>query len=128
MVKVFLMIGFATGLTVAALASAAPALAAGDIKAGEQAFRKCAICHDIRPGKHKIGPSLHGVAGRKAGGAAGYRYSPATMASGVVWTDEALDKYLENPRRLISGTRMAFAGVRSKKERDDLIAFLKSLK
>jgi cytochrome c2 len=104
------------------------ARAAGNAKEGEKAFRKCAICHDIRPGKSKIGPSLFGVAGRKAGGAPGYRYSPATQKSGLVWTDENLDKYLENPRKLISGTRMAFAGVRSKKERDDIIAYLKTLK
>lgn len=125
MVKKFLM---AASLAVLTLGSQAAAQAAGDVKAGEQVFRKCVVCHDIRAGKHKIGPSLHGIAGSKAGAAAGYRYSPATQKSGIVWTDDNLDKYLENPRKLIAGTRMAFAGLRTKKERDDVIAFLKSLK
>ncbi len=118
----------AASFSVLAFALPGKGMAQGDVKAGEKAFSKCAVCHDIRPGKHKIGPSLAGVFGRKAGGAAGYRFSPATNSSKVVWNEDNLDKYLENPRKLIPGTRMAFAGVRSKKERDDVIAYLKTLK
>jgi cytochrome c len=120
---------FVTVASVAVIAlSAGTARAAGDVKAGEKVFKKCAVCHDIRAGKHKIGPSLHGVAGRKAGAASGYKYSPATTKSGVTWTDENLDKYLEKPNNLIKGSRMAFTGLRSKKERDDVIAYIKTLK
>ncbi len=119
---------FAAVAAAMALGAGNSALAAGDAKAGETVFKKCAVCHDTKAGKHKIGPSLAGVAGSKAGSAKGYRFSPATMKSGITWTDDNLDKYLENPRKLINGTRMAFAGLRSKKERDDVIAFLKTLK
>lgn len=125
MVKKFLTAAIAT---VMAQGLAGAASAAGDAKAGEQVFRKCVVCHDVRPGKHKIGPSLAGIVGTKAGSAKGYRFSPATEKSGIVWTEENLDKYLANPRKLISGTRMAFAGLSSKKERDDVIAYLKTLK
>jgi cytochrome c len=120
---------FVTVASVAVIAlSASAARAAGDVKAGEKVFKKCAVCHDTREGKHKIGPSLHGVAGTKAGSAKGYKYSPATMKSGVTWTDENLQKYLEKPNSFIKGSRMAFAGLKSKKERDDVIAYLKTLK
>ena len=125
MVKKF-VISVAATLLVLSLGS--QARAAGDAKEGKKAFGKCAICHDIRAGKHKIGPSLHGVVGRKAAGATGYRFSPAMQKSSLTWNDENLHKYLENPRKVIPGTRMAFAGVRGKKERDDLIAYLKTLK
>ena len=125
MVKKFVISAAATLLV---LSFGSQARAYGNIKEGEKAFRKCAICHDIRPGKHKIGPSLHGVFGRKSAAAAGYRYSPAMQKAGITCDDAALHKYLENPRKLVPGTRMAFAGVRSQKERDDLVAFLKSLK
>jgi len=116
------------GLFTAATFSTSPAFAEGDVKAGKRVFNKCKACHDIRPGKNKIGPSLHGVVGRKAGTAPGYRYSPALKKADLTWTEENLHKYLENPRKMIRGTRMAFAGLRSKKERDDVIAYLKSLK
>jgi cytochrome c2 len=114
--------------TLVALSLGGQARAAGDVTDGKKAFGKCAICHDIRAGKHKIGPSLHGVVGQKAASAKGYRYSPAMQKVGLTWNDETLHKYLENPRKVVPGTRMAFAGVRSKKERDDLIAYLKTLK
>jgi cytochrome c len=120
-------------LGIAALFSAAtfvasPAHAEGDAAAGKTVFKKCGFCHDIRPGKVKNGPSLHGVVGRKAGTAPGYRFSPAMQKAGLTWTDANLHKYLENPRKMVRGTRMAFAGLRSQKERDDVIAYLKTLK
>lgn len=116
------------GLFTVATFSTGTAFADGDVKAGKRVFNKCKACHDIRPGKNRIGPSLHGVVGRKAGTAPGYRYSPALKKADLIWTEENLHKYLENPRKMIRGTRMAFAGLRSKKERDDVIAYLKSLK
>lgn len=110
------------------MASGGSALADGDAAKGKTVFKKCAICHAVEEGKNKIGPSLFGVVGRKAGEAKGFRFSPALKKSELVWNDENLHKYLENPRKTIKGTRMVFAGLRSKKDRDDVIAYLKTLK
>lgn len=110
------------------------ALADGDARAGQTLFEKqCARCHDTRPGKHSDqGRSLSDVLGRKAGGYVFYS-SPAMMKSGITWTGENLDKYLENPRKFIPGNWMSAYGPKSyvwlpsKKERDDIIAFLKEI-
>lgn len=115
-------------LCAVAAAAAQPARAQGDAAQGKKVFRKCAVCHDTRPGKTKIGPSLFGVIGRKSGTLPGYRFSSAMQKSNIVWNKDTLDRYLENPRKVVRGTRMAFAGLRSKQERDDVIAYLETLK
>jgi cytochrome c len=122
-------IGFlATALAVGVMISGGSAFAAGDAAKGKKVFKKCSICHAVKEGKNKIGPSLFGVAGRKAAAAKGFRFSPAMKKSNLTWDDASLDKYLENPRKAVKGTRMVFAGLRSKKDRDDVIAYLKTLK
>lgn len=126
MMRVFAL--SATALLMSATLGTMPARADGDAEAGAKVFRKCAVCHDVRAGKNKIGPSVHGVYGRKAGEAPGYRFSPAMKKAEFTWNEDTLNRYLENPRKMLPGTRMAFAGLRSKKERDDVIAYLKTLK
>ncbi len=111
---------------VAALAVASgPALAGPDAAKGKKVFAKCKACHALAKGKNKIGPSLYGVFGRKAGTVPGFkRYSPAIKNSGVVWNAETLDKYLAKPRAFIKGNRMPFAGLKKMADRDNLIAYL----
>ena len=122
-------IGFlATALAVGMMISGGSAWAAGDAAKGKKVFKKCAICHAVKKGKNKIGPSLFGIVGRKAATAKGFRFSPAMKKSKLTWDDATLDKYLKNPRKAVKGTRMAFGGLRSKKDRDNLIAYLKTLK
>lgn len=113
--------------TLAAIAAAAPA-AAQDAKAGEKAFVQCKTCHSVVAGQNRIGPSLAGVVGRKAGTYAKYSYSPAMKAKGVVWTEANLDTYLTKPQAYVKGTKMAFAGIADPKKRKDVIAYLKTLK
>jgi cytochrome c len=49
-----------------------------DIAAGETAFRKCQPCHDVgETARNKLGPTLNGLDGRKAGNVDGYDYSEA---------------------------------------------------
>jgi cytochrome c2 len=108
--------------------TAAPAHAAGDPEAGKQVFAKCRACHLTEGGKNTIGPNLQGVAGRKAGGVDGYKYSPAMAQSGLTWDDATLAKYLEDPKAVVPAGKMVFPGLKSDKERQDVIAYLKSLK
>lgn len=105
---------------------AAPAHADGNAEAGKRVFNKCRACHVIdNTGRHKIGPNLMGLFGRKAGTSKGFNYSKAMRESNVVWNEQTLEKYLKDPRKFIPHNRMAFVGLRSEKEREDVIAYLK---
>lgn len=105
------------------------AQAQGDVEAGKKVFNKCKACHSIANDKHRVGPSLKGLIGRKAGTAEGFKYSDAMIAygeSGIVWSEETLFVYLEDPRGLVKGTKMAFAGLKKEDERRDVIAYIMS--
>ena len=107
--------------------STTPALASGDAAAGEKVFKKCKACHVVDAEKHKTGPHLVNLMGRTAGSADGFKkYSDAMKSSGIVWNEETLDAYLENPKAYVKGTRMAFAGLRKEEDRANVIAYLKS--
>ncbi|MBM3629172.1 MAG: c-type cytochrome [Alphaproteobacteria bacterium] len=111
------------------LGAASPA-AASDPAAGEQAFKRlCASCHiATAEGRRGVGPSLWNIVGRKSGTVEGFRYSTANQNANIVWTPEILDKYLANPRAVVPGTTMAFAGIRNDAERANVIAYLQTLK
>ncbi len=95
-------------------------------QAGDAVFkRNCDVCHTVDPGKNKIGPTLFGIVGRKAGTVPGFAYSEANKKSGVTWTEQTLDTYLTDPRKFIPGTKMVFAGLKNPEERKALIEFLK---
>lgn len=105
------------------------AMAEGDAVKGEAAFKKCMACHAVADKTNKTGPHLVGVVGRAMGAVEGYKYSKSLMelaATGAVWDDANLDKYLENPKSLIAQGKMAFPGLKKPEERADLIAFLKT--
>ncbi|CAG8445803.1 10175_t:CDS:2 [Rhizophagus irregularis] len=76
-------------------------------------------------GSNKVGPNLHGLFGRKSGTVAGFSYTAANQNKGVIWKEDTLFDYLENPKKYIPGTKMAFAGFKKEKERNDVIAYLK---
>jgi len=93
---------------------------------GETLFKKnCAICHTLEAGKNKIGPSLAGVVGRKAGSVPGFAYSAANKNSGDIWDAQTLDTYLAEPRKFMPGTKMVFAGLKNPEDRKALIEYLK---
>lgn len=118
-----------SGLTLATLAL--PAIAQDDLNAaGEKVFKKCAACHAIGPdAKNKVGPELNGLIGRTAGTAPDFSYSDAMKKAGeggLVWTSETLHTYLENPKAMVPGTKMTFAGLKKPEERDAVIAYITS--
>jgi len=108
----------------ATLAGAGMARADGDAARGEKKFEECAACHKVEPGENTVGPSLHGVFGRKAGTLADFRYSPALKRSGIVWTAATLDAYLADPQKAVPANRMPYAGLADAGDRADLIAYL----
>lgn len=118
----------------ALLAVAAPALAdtdldarlaAANLKRGQLLYMVCKACHDVEAGlPHKVGPNLHGMFGRKAGTAEGFRYTDALVKSGIVWTPETMDAWLKQPGALVPGNGMAFAGIANDADRASLVAWL----
>jgi cytochrome c len=109
----------------AILAAPATARADGDPVAGKQVFKKCHACHNVGEGvRNAVGPVLNGVVGRKAGTYEGYNYSDANKSSGITWDAATLDTYLKEPKAEVPGTKMAFPGLSSDKDRADVIAYL----
>jgi cytochrome c len=104
------------------LPAAASTVPQGDTARGKSIYERCQACHSLT--RNRTGPKHCGLLGRAAGGVAGYRYSKALKDSGIVWTPESLDRFLENPFQAVPGTRMGYAGVKDPQERADLIAFL----
>lgn len=109
---------------------AGPSQADGDVGAGEKVFKKCAACHTVGDGaKHKVGPELNDVFGRTAGSAEGYKYSNPMIEAGeggLVWDADSLTTYLSNPKAMVKGTKMAFAGLKKDDEIANVLAYLKT--
>lgn len=105
------------------------AVFAADAGHGKKIFDgRCKMCHSVRSGVNKIGPSLDDIMGRKAGAVPGFNYSPALKNSGVVWNDKTLNDWLANPHKFIPGDRMPFPGLQNPSDREDVIAYLAQLK
>ncbi|KAI9360408.1 cytochrome c-like domain-containing protein [Zopfochytrium polystomum] len=100
---------------------------AGDATNGAKLFKtRCAQCHVVEKGEpHKVGPNLNGLFGRSSGSAAGFSYSAAMEKKKVVWSEEQMFIYLENPKKFVPGTKMVFAGFKKEQDRADVIAYLK---
>ena len=98
----------------------------GNAAAGKAAFAQCSTCHAVQAGVNKIGPSLHGIVGRKAGAEKGFSYSAANAAIGITWTKENLYRFLEKPQSVVPNTKMIFAGIPDAQKRADIITYLEN--
>jgi cytochrome c len=116
---------------VAVIGLAGAAQADGDPAKGKAAFvRQCAICHTVeKGGDNRFGPNLFGVVGRKAGIVPGYNYSNSFRTrANWEWTEDAIGGWMMFPATMVPGTAMAvFQGI-AERDRDDLVAYLATLK
>jgi cytochrome c len=107
-------------------------LPAGDAAAqdqdGEVMFNNvCRTCHTVKEGDNRLGPSLAGVVGRKAGSLQGFPFSDALKKSNLVWDEATLDRFIQNPDEVVRGNGMKpYAGMPNQEERAAIIAFLKA--
>lgn len=102
--------------------------AASPVQAGRRAFSECAVCHSARQGApHRVGPNLFDIVGQNAGTRDGFAYSSAMRNSGVIWSRETLDAYIDNPQAFIRGNRMSYTGQPDSEKRRAIIDYLESL-
>lgn len=133
----------AIALTLAALTLSASAIFASQLAAqstepskdnaatasadgGEEAFNNaCRTCHSVKPGDNRLGPSLAGIVGKKAGGEAGYAYSPSLKGSGVTFDAKTLDAFIANPDSVVAGNNMKpYTGISDAAVRAKIVTFL----
>lgn len=125
LIPVFLIVGL-SACGSAAAPDGAEGASATDRSQPPLAFVQCGTCHQTKPGRNGIGPSLAGVFGAKAGHVGDYAYSAAMRGSGLTWDEATLDTFLANPRAAVPGTKMSYAGLRDEGQRAEIIEFLKT--
>ena len=130
MARILTTAALALAFGAVAVGGAGALLAANVAPAGEKVFKSdCAVCHSTSAkGGPTIGPTMFGVVGRKAGSLPGYHYSSAMEMAGLVWTQSNLDKYIANPKSVVPGDKMPYAGLKNAQKRDALVEYLKTLK
>ena len=102
-------------------------LASANPEKGVKVFSKCKACHKIADGANGTGPHLYNVVGREIASIAGYGYSGTLAEMGGIWDANALNGFLENPKKYAPGTKMGFAGLKKETDRANLIAYLDSM-
>jgi cytochrome c len=120
------LLGLIASLCLAAAAQADTPAKSDDLQV---AFNNsCRTCHSMREGDNRLGPSLHGVVGRKAGTLEGFGFSTAMQQSGIVWDEKTLDAFIANPEQVVHGNAMKpFGGIDDAKQRGEIVAYLKSI-
>lgn len=108
---------------VAFLSHATAAPAAAQLRSGEAIYERCLACHSLT--HDRTGPRHCGLVGRRAASIEGFAYSDAMKRSGLVWDEKTLDRFLADPLKMVPGTTMGYAGIPDRKERADLIAYLR---
>ena len=108
-----------------AVASADGAPSQARVEAGRKLFARCAGCHQVGPNAVNVfGPQLNGVLGRKAGGVAGYAYSPALKSSKLVWDEQSLAAFIRDSEKVIPGNKMRYMNFMSEQQAGEIVAYL----
>jgi len=93
---------------------------------GQKMFILCSACHSLKKGEpSKVGPNLYGIFGKQAAQNEEFIFSEALKASEIVWTEENMYKWLEDPAGFIPGSNMAFVGIKNEKQLKALMEYLK---
>lgn len=120
------------GLTMTSFSAMAQDIPAGNAENGLRVFnQQCRACHVVNDtGRNGVGPNLYKVFERKAGSIENFRYSAAMRAKaegGLVWTEANLRAYLANPKDVVPGGSMSYAGFKDNQQGiSDVIAHLKA--
>ena len=103
------------------------ARADGDAARGEKLYDDCVACHPVEAGVHGIGPTLHGIVGRKVGDIADYRYSAALRRSAIFFDEGSPGISSDKHVASVPANRMPYAGMTNAGDRADLIAYLQKV-
>lgn len=118
-----------SGACLALLAANTISLGA-DAGAGRVLFRQqCTVCHTAEPDDKggAQGPALNGIYGKLAASNSTFAYTRALRDSKLTWDSATLTRFLSAPSAVVPGTAMVNA-VTDKNERDNLVAYLQSVK
>ena len=120
---------FATPMFLLAMfASEALAEDASGPRENEMAYNDhCRECHAFDKNDNRLGPTLYGIVGSKAGSVPGFAYSQSVKSSGLTWDEPTLDKWIANPNAVIPDNNMGsvYGGIDDPAVRAKIIAFLK---
>lgn len=96
-----------------------------DLANGQSKFALCTSCHTIaKGGPNMTGPNLYGIIGSKAATVPDFHFSDVMKASNITWDPQKLDQWITDPKVMLPGTKMTFAGMKDPKDRTDTIAYV----
>ena len=103
------------------------------VKKGKSQFLHCNSCHVVDatappPFGDSLGPHLEGIVGRTAASVEGFTYTEELEALELVWDEETLDDWLQQPQAMVPEMCMPFTGIANPESRRALIAYLKNPK
>ncbi len=100
--------------------------AQGNAVKGKRLFMRCRACHNLtKSTRHRVGPNLDDLFGKKVAASEGFRYSKAMQEADFIWGEAELDQWLAKPKAFLPGNKMVFAGFKKQKDRNDIIAYLR---
>ena len=103
-------------------------MASASVEKGQATAKQCVACHTFeKGGPNRVGPNLWNIVGRARASEAGFNYSAAMKTKGGTWSFGELYAFLANPRGVVPGTNMTFAGLSRGQQRADVIDYLHTL-